>query len=316
VRWPKPDRTWVLLGAAVAAGLLAAWSAREHLRERIAQIEAQSRAPTVRRLVAARDLPAGTRLDADHVAVRDIPAQYAAADTLPPERYGEVDGAMLDRPVSRGDPILPAYLARPTDPPLSSRLSEGRRAVTMPVDEINSLSGMLEPGDIIDLYVSFEHRRRRVTVPLLQGVLVLATGPRMLAGGAQDAGGNVGGYSAITLDVSPQDAVKLVAARQAGVVTAMLRHPRDVHASDAAARGDLASLLGLDPPRPRARQSVPVIYGNRPLARIPDLGAAVSVPPLATQPPQDLPGDDASGAWLEWAQAARDAMLAPGEPSP
>src|SRR5690606_30674432 len=120
------------------------------------------------------------------------------------------------------------------DPSLSARLTEGRRAVTMPVDEINSLSGMLQPGDLIDLYVSFEHRRRRVTAPLLQGVLVLATGPRTFADGErsqQAPGAGAGGYSAITLDTSPEDAVKLVAARQAGTITAMLRHPRDSRTS-------------------------------------------------------------------------------------
>jgi len=306
------DRTWLLLGLALAAGLLAAWSARQHLQQRVAQIEARGRMPMVQRLVAAYDLPAGTRLQAEHVAVRDIPGQYAAADTLAPERYGEIDGGMLDRPVRRGDPILPGHVARPSEPALSARLAEGRRAVTIPVDEINSLSGMLEPGDLIDLYVSFEHRRRRVTAPLLQGVLVLATGPRTLSGGqgGEAGGAAAAGYSAITLDTSPQDAVKLVAARQAGTLTAMLRHPRDTRSSGTAARGDLAALLGMQGQRrpPRRDRGVPVIYGDRPMARIPDLAAGAAEP----EPEPDgaalfqVPApEEVASAWMAWMQAAR-----------
>src|SRR5690606_32836290 len=217
----------------------------------------------VRRLVAAHDLPAGTRLHADHVAIRDIPAQYAAADTLAPERFGEIDNAVLDRPVASGDPIVPAYVARPVDPPLSTRLAQGRRAVTMPVDEINSLSGMLEPGDLIDLYVSFEHRRRRVTAPLLQGVLVLATGTNTQQ--VHDAAQlRQGAYATVTLDAAPEDAVKLVAARQSGTITAVLRHPTDSVSTQKAVRGDLASLLEIDTaPPPAVRKKIPVIYGNK-----------------------------------------------------
>jgi pilus assembly protein CpaB len=56
--------------------------------------------------------------------------------------------------------------------------------------------------------------------------------------------------------------VKLVAARQAGTLTAILRHPGDARADRRAARGDLASLLGVsDPPRAPARRAV-ILYGT------------------------------------------------------
>jgi len=174
-----PDRVWMIAAIAVVAGVFAAWSARQHLLERAALLEARARVPMVQRLVAAYDLSAGTRLQPDHVAVREIPAAYVASDALAPGRFGEIEGGLLSRALRQGDPIITAYVGSIAEA-LSSKVGEGRRAVTMPVDEISALSGMLAPGDLIDLYVSFEHRRRQITAPLLQGVLVLATGKQTL----------------------------------------------------------------------------------------------------------------------------------------
>src|SRR5690606_40878568 len=125
----------------------------------------------------------------------------------------------------------------------------GRRAIALPVDQINSVSGLLQPGDLIDLYVSFEYQRRQVTAPLLQGVLVLATGRSTRL----DDGTEGAAFSTVTLDAAPEDVVKLVAARQGGRITAILRHPDDFKTDSRAVRGDLAALLGVQqaPPVPQ-----------------------------------------------------------------
>jgi pilus assembly protein CpaB len=243
---------------ALVAGLLAAWAARHHIQGRIDQIEAEARVPTVARLVAAYDLEAGMRLDAEYVAVREIPVQWAVNGTLEPEAYADMAGSVLAYPIRRGDPILAMHLAKRRELALSERVQAGRRAVTIPVDEINSLSGMLQVGDLLDLYVSFEHRRRHVTAPLLQGVLVLATGGR-----AEDDESTAQTFSTVTLDAGPEDAVKLVAARQAGTITAILRHHRDDRPAAAAARGDLAGLLGLESADDGRGRAVPVLYGDQ-----------------------------------------------------
>src|SRR5690606_18486231 len=150
--------------------------ARQHIQSRILQIEAEGRVPTVQRVVAAYDLPAGIRLNSDHLAVRSFPAALASSDSVAPEAYGTLEGRLLRTPLRAGDAVLTAHTATERSEPFSQRLGEGRRAITMPIDAINSASGLLEPGDLIDLYVSFDHQHRRITAPLLQGVLVLATG--------------------------------------------------------------------------------------------------------------------------------------------
>src|SRR3546814_1658428 len=115
------------------------------------------------RIVAAHDLPSGTRLAPAHLVIRSFPAALVSSDSLPPERYTELSGAVLRAPLRSGDPILPVHATAHEAGAFSSFLSSGRRAITMPVDAINSVSGLLQPGDLIDLYVSFEYQRRRIT---------------------------------------------------------------------------------------------------------------------------------------------------------
>lgn len=278
MRLPAINRSMAMLILALIAGLCAAWAARQHIQSRVQLLEDQARVPMVSRVVAAYDLPVGTRLGSEHLAIRSLPASVASSDSIPPERFAELSGTVLRSPLRGGDPVLPAHAIVQQTTAFSSHLAAGRRAITMPVDAINSVSGLLQPGDLIDLYVSFEYRRRRITAPLLQGVLVLATGTNTQQ--MQDTTQlRQGAYATVTLDAAPEDAVKLVAARQSGTITAVLRHPDDSVATQKAVRGDLASLLGVNTATlPPARKKVPVIYGNKAVTSVPRLKPGASAP--------------------------------------
>lgn len=313
MRLPALNRPTLMLGLALVAGLCAAWAARQHLHGRVLELEAQARVRTVERVVAAHDLPPGTRIGPEHLAVRSFPLALAASDSLPPERHGELAGTILRAPLRAGDAVLPVHTALQTQDSFSSHLVSGRRAITMPVDAINSVSGLLQPGDLIDLYVSFEYQRRRITAPLLQGVLVLATGTTTQHG-RMPGNEETRAYATVTLDAAPEDAVKLVAARQGGTITAVLRHPQDDASNQKAVRGDLASLLGVNRPAPPASEKAPVIYGNRASGGIPRLRPASNG---NAQPSGlfELPGvPELVSAWL-WATApeheARSAVAGP-----
>lgn len=271
------NRSVVVLGLACAAGLAAAWSARQYILNHVERLEADSRMPVVTRVVAAHDLPAGTRLAPEHLASRQFPADLAPSDSVDTTHHGHLAGMVLRSSLRAGDLVLPVH-GRPVEhTAFSSHLRDGRRAVTMPVDAINSVSGLLQPGDLIDLYVSFDYQRRRITAPLLQGVLVLATGTQTMAPG-ESSGASAQGFSTVTLDTSPEDAVKLVAARQSGTITAVLRHPEDDRPTRKAVRGDLASLIGVaNPPPVRSSSRAPVLYGNQNPRRVPGLVPSVPV---------------------------------------
>lgn len=262
---------WLLFCALCAA--LAAWSGYQYLEQKSLFLEQQAKQPMAERVVAAQYLSAGTLLNESHLAVRSFPQAMVAADSLSPANYQRLLGVMLRGDVAAGDIILPIHTAHVQTDAFSTRLVAGRRAITMPVDQINSLAGLLRAGDLVDLYVSFDHQRRKVTAPLLQGVLVLATDESTVEHQTQ-AGGH---YATVTFDLAPEDGAKLVAARQSGVITAMLRNPHDTRLSNKGVRGDLATLLGVNKTNTEYK-TVPVIYGNKASRQVRALDAAPTAP--------------------------------------
>lgn len=236
---------------ALTFGLLAAWSMREHIQSREREFERQAKVETHMRLVAATDLSAGTRIQIDDLAVREIPSIWVPGGAFDPDALDQVLGGMLNGGLKQGDIVLRAHLAIEAEPTISELVSPGRRAVTLPANEINAVSGLLQVNDLIDLYVSFAHQGQHLTAPLLQSVRVLALD------------GRPGALTSITLDASEQDAAKLVAARHSGSLTAMLRHRGDVRISGSAVPGDLAALMGLAQSQAASRVDVPILYGDR-----------------------------------------------------
>lgn len=269
------SRPVVVLLIAVVCGVLAGLAARQHIQKKIHSLEQGARVPMVQRIVAAYDLQAGVRLLEEHLALRSFPEAWVAPGSLAPEEFRLLIGKQLTSAVAAGEPVLRLHAQTAQRPAFSSQIRPGRRAITMPVDRINSVSGLLQPGDLIDLYVSFDYQRRTITAPLLQGVLVLATDTRT-AGEDPLSGAGAPSYATVTLDAAPEDAVKLVAARQAGTLTAVLRGSNDHAATTKAARGDLASLLGVGRAPPPRSTKAQVIYGNANASSVSRLNPAQS----------------------------------------
>lgn len=303
------SRNGVLLIAAMTTGLAAAWFARRYIQDHIQALDEQAKVAMVSRIVADYDLPEGLRLESLHLAVTQVPARWAPSGSVPPEEVGSIEGKVITTALRKGDILLRANVASARHQAFSWKVRAGRRAITIPVDAINSVSGMLEPGDLIDLYVSFEYRRKKITAPLLQGVLVLATGAEsQMDKQADDAAAT--GYSTVTLDTSPEEAARLVAARQAGKLTALLRHPQDAQSSNKGVQGDLATLLGIARPLAISRQRPAVIYGNQPQQTLPTLaGADTAVVPDQSRGLFELPdSEEIVSAWIKSLPNAEDAI--------
>lgn len=259
----KFNKTWVVLGVAIGIGLLAAWIARSYLVNRIDEIESQNRGKNVQLVVAKSDLPRGARLSSENLAVRPVPMDYSHSSAILPEHFERIEGQTLAVAVKKGDLIFWPLLEGKKAPTFSARVDSGRRAITVAVDEINSISGLLEPGDLIDLMVSFDRKGRKNTLMLMQGVRVLATGQRSTD---DPKSGERRMYSTVTLDTDPQQAQQVVLAREVGRLTALMRNPNDVPTS-LHSMVDLAALLApaepaSAPTAPLTAREVPVLYGG------------------------------------------------------
>jgi pilus assembly protein CpaB len=261
IKSTKLSKTWVVLIVAVVIGGLAAFAASSFLSGRLADIEAQSKGKTVNLVVAKRDLVRGDSLSSDNVAVRAIPTDFAQSGAVLPEQFGSIEGEAIGFDLKAGEMLMWSQMEGKKVPTFSARIESGRRAITVAVDEINSISGLLEPGDLIDLLVTVDQQGQKITVPLLQGVRVMATGQRS----ADDPkSGERRLYSTVTLNTDPQQAQNVVIAREAGRLTALLRNPQDATLL-VGMQGDLTSLLGQrqqPATQNTTRFEVPVLFGG------------------------------------------------------
>ena len=258
-------RNLLLLLVALSCGGIAVLAGQRYLGARL-EAERRRLAPKPVRMVevvvARRDLAKGDPVTADTMAVRSIPADYVPSAAIRPDRFDEVVGGRLALSLRSGDPLLGAAIVGGEQAVFSSRLRPGIRALTIAVDEVNSISGMLQPGDRIDLLFSARPPGpgqgatppTETTIPLFQNLLVLATGRQVRAGLDERPGSRP--YSTVTVEVAPEHAQRLVVAQRAGKLTAVLRNPDDT-ARTAGQALDIRQLLDMapPPPPPKARPS-------------------------------------------------------------
>jgi len=214
----------------------------------------------VRVVVASKDLGKGDTVSPETVSLREMPKAYVHADALTGESFAQFQGRELEFPVSYGSAVLPAHLAKPRESSFSTLLEPGTRALTLPVDTLDSVSGFLRPGDHIDIFFTVNDSQGERTVPLLQNVKVLAAG-RNIGNNAAE-GRN---FREITMGVAPEDAARLIHAQQVGSLKILLRSAGDETVANAEPV-TLDNLLGESPkplPRPVVLKGFEVIRGGR-----------------------------------------------------
>lgn len=194
-----------------------------YLTQRSVALDQNARAQLIARVVATHELKAGQHLQYDDLSIHEIPRQWVGPDSFAPDQAEAIVGKILLKDLRPGEPISRLALNEPEPPALNEQLAPGRRAITMPVDYVNSLSGRLAPGDRIDLFVTFAHEGQRITTLLVSAVRVLATDEPLALQSADNFGLKERSVTSVTLDVSPKEALKLVSAKLGGVLTAVLR---------------------------------------------------------------------------------------------
>ena len=237
-------RAWRRFGAyglALAAALATAWAVREHVGQGEPEPVAAN-APVVERLVAAEDLAAGTRLDESHLQRRQVPAAWAPRASLDPLAAQALLGAVLSADIDAGEIILPAHL-------LGQPAGQASTAPAAPC--IASRNARLECDRRRSRAVGWpaargrQRRRLRILCPRRQAQRRSgAVGGRVLSVGASADDGAPDTANAM-LAVRPEDALRFVAARQGGILTAMLRHRDDAVAVGDEDLADPAALQGM-----------------------------------------------------------------------
>jgi pilus assembly protein CpaB len=226
--------TMLMLAGALGASGAAAYFANGYIERTIGQrrAEIESQYQPLRVIVANADLQPGAVLSGQTVAVREMPRAFVHSQAVSADDWSGIAGRVLAYPLKSGESVLLSHLARDAGAGFSAQLASGMRALTIPVDAEASISGMLAPGDRIDILWTASTGKESITLPLLYNVPVLATGIRTATNAGwldtQRQSYNVGAqFSTATIAVSPEDAAKITLAQQAGRITLTLRRPGD-----------------------------------------------------------------------------------------
>ncbi|MDH4182760.1 MAG: Flp pilus assembly protein CpaB [Nitrospinota bacterium] len=227
------NKPWVLLTMAVILGGVATFSTVYYLKTREKQLEAEIQAragASTQVVVPAYDLPKGSRISYDNMMMRDIRSDLVSSLNLTADNFSSYVGQELGYGVEAGVPLLRPMLRFAGLKDFSDTIPESLRALTIRMDEINSISGMLRPGDRIDIFAKITNEKSQELVfPLLLNTPVKATGQMVEheEGKAIGGGGAETTFSTATLEVTPRDAQRLILAQAKGKITAVLRNSED-----------------------------------------------------------------------------------------
>lgn len=179
-------------------------------------------------VVAAVDIELGSKINPQMLSTVDWPS-----GSVPQGAFNDIKALEERVPkagILRGEPILEGKLAPVgTRGGLSAVIAEGKRAMTVRVNDVVGVAGFALPGNYVDVMVNTQRdhggkgdESKQISKTVLEHVLVLAVAQEA---SRDDTKPKV--VSAVTLELSPEDAEKLDLARSVGTLSLVLRNQVD-----------------------------------------------------------------------------------------
>jgi len=231
----KNIKAFALLLVAIVLGLAAAVYANAWIGQR-------SNISANKVVVAAVDIPAGGRIAPEMLTTLDWPSGSLPAGAITDPVKLKERVVKLD--VVRGEAIIEGKLAPVgTKGGLSAVIAEGKRAMTVRVNDVVGVAGFALPGNYVDILVHTQQeghgkddKAKPISKTVLEHVLVLAVAQEA---SRDDTKPKV--VSAVTLELSLADAEKLDLARSIGTLSLALRNQSDPEkvTTDGITKGDL-----------------------------------------------------------------------------
>ncbi len=218
----KNLKAFALLFLAVLIGLAAAVYA--------ANMASKQTVASNKVVVAAVDIDLGGRITPQMLTTMDWPAGSVPAGAY--KDISELQDRVVKVGVMKGEAVIERKLAPPgSKGGLSAVIAEGKRAMTVRVNDVVGVAGFALPGNYVDVMVNAQQDKgaggrgeenRQISKTVLEHVLVLAVAQEA---NRDDTKPRV--VSAVTLELSPEDSEKLDLARSVGTLSLVLRNQVD-----------------------------------------------------------------------------------------
>ena len=265
----KP-KTLILMVVAIGCGLVAMLGIQQAMQGGQAQVS-----PRIRVLVATIDIQPGVELTEENVQFLDMPSDSVPEDAVTSiEQYEERAPKFA---VMAEDIIRQSRLGKKGEFTQSTQITAGMRVISISVNDTHTLSGLLRPGDRVDLLVTFRGRSDRgvmttKTKTLLEYVEVFATDDRTISDGARNQETKA---KIVSLLVTPEQVNYIKLAESKGELALSWRHPDD---DETVAIADIDGAL-----LEELRGTVPM-HGADSRAPLYDLDSAEGVGETAVEP--------------------------------
>jgi pilus assembly protein CpaB len=220
-------------------------------------INAQASTSTARVAVAQIDISLGARITPEMIQMVDWPASVQPPGAIKEAKL--LDTRVARSSILRGEPILESKLAPPgTQGGLSAVVAEGKRAMTVRVNDVVGVAGFALPGNYVDILVNTQEEGQRtggkdpsISKIVLERILVLAVAQESSRDETKPKVVN-----AVTLELEPEQVEKLDLARSVGSLSLVLRNQVDPKTAET--RGATkTTLLALQQPAPAPKAEAP-----------------------------------------------------------
>jgi pilus assembly protein CpaB len=194
-------------------------------------------AKEVQIVVAAKTLDAMAIVDAPSTMLKTVKREDAPPGAL--TNSVQVVGKVLTRPMAEGEPFTKSSFSTDQKVYFAAAITEGKRAVTISLQDHNGMAGIIYPGSVVDVLVTLmgtgDGTSTAVSTTILQGLQVIGVGTQTVAAeeefkdktpGALAKTGQIN-FRMITLLVTPKQAEILQLATKFGSVSLAMRNPRD-----------------------------------------------------------------------------------------
>jgi len=236
----RNKRLILALTGAVICGLLAVLLVTRYL----ANVQAYTK--DLNNVVVAKvEIPLGAKITVEQLGLAPIPNGSAPVGAF--RKVEEIVGRVAITPIGVREPITNMKLApEGIGAGLNAVIPEGYRAMTVKVDDVVGVSGFVMPGSFVDIVAVItpvnvnEAAGGPISKIVLQNIKVLASGAKIDSPTDQRQPTD---SKAVTLQVTPKQAEKLVLAANEGKLQLVMRNYGDQE--DAETNGaNKASLLG------------------------------------------------------------------------
>ena len=219
-------RSIIMFIIALVAAIGAVFIASKWLHQRSAQVNQVA--------VATQVINMGQKLNSSMFKLVDWPAS-----SMPTQSFNDIsklEGRVVKTTLEVGEPVSASKLAPEGSlGGLSAVIAEGKRAITVRVNDVVGVAGFALPGNFVDIIVNTHKEAegdkagmsnnddKKISKIVLEHILVLAV--------AQEAGRDATTpkvVNAVTLEVTPEQAEKIDLARSIGELSLVLRNQSDM----------------------------------------------------------------------------------------